>query len=299
MNNPSAVQLSSVNKQYPHFSLSDIDLEVKRGSIMGFIGPNGAGKSTTLRIIMGLVRPDSGAVNVLGRDIPREQVAAKWRIGFASEDMRLYQSATLEWHMGFMQSLYSDWDSGYAEKLVHRFDLRTEQKIKGMSHGQRVKSGLLLVLARRPQLLLLDEPTTGLDPVARREVLNELMDVLADEDRTILFSSQNTRDVEQLSDTITFIDRGRIITSQDKETFIEDWRRIRFEAPENYRIPELAGTTESHRTGRLANIITSQFTPRVTETLQESGATVHAVERLTLEEIFVAAVMGSREGERS
>ncbi|MGB7451866.1 MAG: ABC transporter ATP-binding protein [Lysobacterales bacterium] len=299
MNNQSAVRLSGVNKNYPHFSLSDVDLDVARGSIMGLIGPNGAGKSTALRIMMGLVRPDSGTVNVLGREIPSEQVAAKWRIGFASEDMRLYQPATLEWHMAFMQGLYADWDSAYADMLVQRFDLRKDQKIKGMSHGQRVKSGLLLVLARRPQLLLLDEPTTGLDPVARREVLNELMDVLADEDRTILFSSHNTKDVEQLSDTITFIDRGRIIASQDKEIFIENWRRIRFEPPEGFKLPALAGTTESHLNGRLANMVTRRFGPHVTRALQENGATVHAVERLTLEEIFVAEVMGSREGDNT
>jgi len=299
VNDQAAVQIHGVNKSYPHFSLSGINLDVSRGSIMGFIGPNGAGKSTTLRIIMGLVRPDSGTVSVLGRDIPREQVSAKWRIGFASEDMRLYQAATLAWHMAFVQSLYTDWDADYAARLVKLFDLRTDQKIKGMSHGQRVKSGLLLILARRPQLLILDEPTTGLDPVARREVLNELMEVLADDDRTILFSSHNTKDVEQLSDTITFIDRGRIISSQDKEVFMESWRRIRFEAPADFRLPDLPGTTESHVKGRFASLVTCRFNPDLTDRLQQCGARIHAVERLTLEEIFVAEVMRSREGGQS
>src|SRR5271163_408436 len=110
--------------------------------------------------------------------------------------------------MEWMRSIYPGWDSGYAELLLKRFDLRAEQKLKGLSHGQRVKSTLLLVLARKPRLLVLDEPTTGLDPVARHEILRELTGVMAEEGRSILFSSHNTQDVEQISDQITFIDRG-------------------------------------------------------------------------------------------
>lgn len=182
---------------------------------MGFIGANGAGKSTTIRVLMGLVHQDAGEVRVLGHSMPAEQVAAKWDIGFASEDMRLYDSMTLAWHMGFIQSIYPNWDAAYAQLLLKRFGLRADQKIKGISHGQRVKAALLLVLARKPQLLVLDEPTTGLDPVARHEILRELTDVMSDEGRSILFSSHNTQEVEQISDQITFIDRGRIIDSMD------------------------------------------------------------------------------------
>ena len=107
---------------------------------MGLIGPNGAGKSTTIRILMGLVHQDHGEVRVLGHRMPAEQVAAKWDIGFASEDMRLYEAMTLEWHMGFIRSIYPKWDAAYAQLLLKRFGLRAEQKIKGLSHGQRVKA---------------------------------------------------------------------------------------------------------------------------------------------------------------
>ena len=158
-----AISLSGVNKHYSHFALSDIDLKLEKGHIMGFIGPNGAGKSTTMRIIMGLIAADSGSVEVLGHRIPEQQVEAKWRIGFASEDMRMYKSATVGWHIDFMRSIYPSWDDGYAEALLKRFDVRPDQRVKGLSHGQRVKAGLLLVLARRPQVLLLDEPTANLD----------------------------------------------------------------------------------------------------------------------------------------
>jgi len=188
-----AIELHGVGKHYPFFRLDRIDLQVPHGQIMGLIGPNGAGKSTTIRILMGLVQQDCGEVRVLGRRMPAEQIAAKWDIGFASEDMRLYEGMTLAWHMNFIRSIYPNWDAPYAQLLLKRFGLRAVQTIKGLSHGQRVKATLLLVLARRPRLLVLDEPTTGLDPVARHEILKELTAVMTDEGRSVLFSSHNTR----------------------------------------------------------------------------------------------------------
>jgi ABC-2 type transport system ATP-binding protein len=232
-----AVEISAVTKRYKHFTLDQIDVKLPTGCIMGFVGANGAGKSTTLRILMGLVHQDAGSVQVLGYPMPDQQASAKTEIGFVSEDMRLYGSPTLEWHMKFIQSIYPRWDRAYADALLRRFDLKAEQKIKGMSHGQRVKAALLLALARRPRLLVLDEPTTGLDPIARREVLGELMAVLVDEERTVLFSSHNTLDVEQISDQITFIDRGRIVESADKEAFFDRWRRLRLLLPPNATCP--------------------------------------------------------------
>ena len=183
--NTSAVRFEGVEKRYPHFVLTDVSFDVPPGSIVGFVGPNGAGKSTTMRILMGLVHQDQGDVRVLGHAMPAEQAKAKWDIGFTSEDMRLYGYATLAWHMKFIASIYPAWDPAYAERLLQRFDLHAEQKTKRLSHGERVKAMLLLVLARRPRLMVLDEATTGLDPVARHELLRELMEVLEDTDRTI------------------------------------------------------------------------------------------------------------------
>jgi ABC-2 type transport system ATP-binding protein len=291
-----AVHFSGVGKTYPHFTLDDIHLELPIGSIQGFIGANGAGKSTTLRILMGLVHQDRGTVRVLGRSMPGSQVAAKRDIGYVSEDLRLYKAATLAWHMAFVRSIFPGWDPAYAVDLARRFDLKPEQKIKGLSHGQRVKAALLLALARRPRLLVLDEPTTGLDPVARHEVLGALTEILADERRTVLFSSHNTLDGEQISDQITFIDRGRIIDSDDKESFLDRWRRVRLEVPATAPLPELPGVVDATRSGRLAIMTTNRYEPRLTEVYQAAGATVFAVEPMTLEEIFVADVRSRREG---
>ena len=290
-----AINLNGVGKKYPYFTLDNIDLQVPEGQIMGLIGPNGAGKSTTIRILMGLVHQDHGEVQVLGHRMPAEQVAAKWDIGFASEDMRLYESMTLEWHMGFVQSIYPNWDAAYAKLLLKRFGLRAEQKIKGLSHGQRVKSTLLLTLARRPRLLVLDEPTTGLDPVARHEILRELTAVMTDEGRSVLFSSHNTQDVEQISDQITFIDRGRIIDSMDKEAYLDRWRRLRLEVPFGMELPSLPGIISVRQDGRLAVATANAFAPGLANAYENTGARVQCIETMTLEEIFVANVEHSRE----
>lgn len=290
-----AIELRGVTKKYRYFTLDKIDLELPRGQIMGLIGANGAGKSTTIRILMGLVHQDSGQARVLGHSMPAEQVAAKWDIGFASEDMRLYDSMTLGWHMNFIRSIYPSWDSAYAQLLLKRFGLRAEQKIKGFSHGQRVKSSLLLVLARKPELLVLDEPTTGLDPVARHEVLRELTHVMADEGRSILFSSHNTQDVEQISDQITFIDRGRIIDSMDKELYLDRWRRLRLEVPLGIELPALPGIIGLEREGRLAVATSNAFAPDLASAYESTGARVQRIENMTLEEIFIANVEHSRE----
>jgi ABC-2 type transport system ATP-binding protein len=294
MNNLS-VHFEGVTKVYPHFTLDDLSLALPTGIIMGLIGANGAGKSTTIRILMGLVHQDQGRVHVLGREMPREQAAAKLDIGFVSEDMRLYGSATLAWHMKFVRSLYPQWYQSYADTLLRRFDLKPQQKIKGLSHGQRVKAALLLALARRPRLLVLDEPTTGLDPVARKEVLAELMAVLADEERTILFSSHNTSDVEQISDQITFIDRGRIIASDDKEKFLDRWRRLRLVLSPEADLPSLPGVVEVGGSERLPVLVTNRFDPTMVSACNDAGAMVQAVDPMTLEEIFVANVHSRRE----
>lgn len=288
------VECTGVDKCYRFFELRDVRLRVAAGQIMGFVGPNGAGKSTTLRILMGLVRQDRGEVRVLGHAMPMAQALAKRDVGYVSEDMRLYAYATLGWHMQFVASMCPSWDLAYARVLLRRFNLNPLQLIRSLSHGERVKATLLLALARRPRLLVLDEPTTGLDPVARHEILTEFMDVLNDERRAILFSSHNTQDVEQISDQITFIDRGRIIASSDKETFLDRWRRVHLELPADAALPWLPGTVQTTRSGRIAVATTNHYTPELNGAYERAGATVREVQRMTLEEIFVANVMSSR-----
>ncbi len=290
-----AVHLDGVDKSYPFFTLDGIDLEVRPGTIAGLIGANGAGKSTTLRILLGLVQPDRGRVRVLGHDMARDPAGARRDVGFASEDFRIYKSATLAWHIDLVSKIFGHWDAAYGEQLARRLDLNPGQKIGDLSRGAQVKAVLLLALARRPRLLVLDEPTAGLDPIARREVLRALTEVVAEEDRAVLFSSQNTLDVEQISDQITFIDRGRVVDSADKESMLECWRSIRLRVPPGVVLPALPGVRRDGGSERVAILKANPFEPALVEALRAAGAEIEAVERMTLEEIFVARVTRERE----
>ena len=285
-----AFALTGLSKRYENFALQDITLTMPEGQIMGLVGVNGAGKTTLLRILSGLSRADSGSIEVLGHKMPEEQVAVKRELGFASEDMRLYKTQTLRWHMDFIRSVYPGWDETYAADLLRRFDLRPEQKLAGFSHGQRVKALLLLNFARRPKLLLLDEPTTGLDPVARDEVLQALADILRDEARSVLFSSHNTADIEQLADTISFVHKGRLLESKDKESFLDDWRRVVCQGswPANeIDWPEIAATRQN---GSLLELKVRQFSDALLGRLQGQGLEIRSTEAMTLEDIFVTTV---------
>lgn len=206
--------------------------------------------------------------------------------------MRLMRDATLDWHMRFMASIYPEWDAAYAATLLKRFNLKPAQDVRSLSLGEHIKAVLLLALARRPRLLILDEPTNGLDPVARHEVLNEFMDVLQDDGRSILFSSHNTVDVERISDRITFIDRGRLVESSDKEDFLERWRRIQLQLPPGTVLPELPNLVSRVTDGQFVTVITDRFYEGL---LAPVASHVRDVQRMSLEEIFVANVMRHRE----
>ena len=290
-----AISMRNVKKTYPHFQLKDIDLQLAPGQMLGLIGQNGAGKSTTLRILMGLVHQDAGEVTVLGHAMPSEQVQAKLKIGFISEDMRLYPNATLAWHIAFLKNIFETWDPSYAQRLLGKFRLNANQKLKTLSFGQRVKASLLTVLARRPRLLILDEPTAGLDPVAKADVLAEMMEALLEEDRTIVFSSHNTADVEQLSDQIAFIDEGRILDLDDKESFLEKWRRIQLVVPDGVALMPLPHCQVTRSGKHVANVTAGHFDQGTLERYQAMGAKVQSVDRMSLEEIFVARVHHGRE----
>ncbi len=294
-----AAGLCDVCKSYKHFRLQDINFAIESGTVAGLIGPNGAGKSTTMRILMGLIQPEAGSVTVLGKAIASNNASAKQDIGYFSDDMRLYKPESIAWHMQFIRSLYPTWDDSYASQLLDRFGLNHQQIAKGLSHGQRVKAMLLLILARRPKLLILDEPTDGLDPVAKHEVLTELMRVVEDENRTILFSSHNTQDVEQISDSITFIDRGKVIASSNRDDFLEKWKRIKVHAPELWKSPCIAGLRIESSYRNLHVLSVNEFRETLPAQLQEAGAAIESVEPMTLEEIFVSSVMRGREDLKS
>jgi ABC-2 type transport system ATP-binding protein len=208
--NDLAIQLRGVSKIYPRFALRGVDLDVPCGTVLGLIGRNGAGKSTLLRILMGLVRADAGRVTVLGRDMPGDERWIKARVGFVSEDMALYGDATLRWHMQLVRDMYKGWDESRASGLLDRFHLDPDQRVRGLSRGQQVKALLLLAMARHAEVLVLDEPTAGLDPLIRREIVT-LLAASRGERRAMIFSSHYGDDVAALADNVAFMHDGRPI----------------------------------------------------------------------------------------
>ncbi len=293
-----AFRLRGVSKRYEPFVLEAFDLDLPEGQIMGLVGVNGAGKTTLLRLLAGLTLPDTGSVEVLGLAMPREQVRVKQQLGLASEDMRLYGTQTLRWHMDFMRRLYPEWDAAYAQHLLRRFDLRAEQKLAGCSHGQRVKALLLLTLARRPRLLLLDEPTTGLDPVARAEVLEALAEVLLDERRSVLFSSHQTQEVERLADRISFLHAGRLLTCEDKESYLGRWRRLVGQGHVEDDVALWPEVAQLRRSGSQIELRVREHGEALLQRLAGAGLQLRQCEPMSLEEIFVTTVRNEsrREG---
>ncbi len=291
-----AISLRDVGRRYPFFELAGISLRLEQGEVMGLVGPNGAGKTTTIGIIMGLILADRGEVELLGHPIPAMQSRAKMEVAHVSSEMRLHGSATLAWHLGLMRSIYPSWDDGYAAALIREFNLRPAQRTGSMSLGEHARAVLLLALARKPRVLVLDEPTSGLDPVARHEVMRQLMEVIRDDGRSILLSSHNTREVEQVADRITFIDRGRIVMSDDRESCIDRWRRVIVELTGDATLPDLPGAWMMSRAGSVAVLVTDRPDDTFVALQAMPGTSIGEVQRMNLEEIFVATVMRGREG---
>lgn len=289
----SAVVLDKVEKHFPHFVLKQLTLELPKGEVLGLVGPNGAGKSTCLQLLMGFILADSGSIQVLGKSVPEHSVELKQDVAFVAESMRLYGKATLAWHIEFLKKLFPRWDDVYAQHLIKTFELNQYQPIRQFSLGQRVKSTLMLALARKPKLLVLDEPSTGLDPIARNELTEQLFQVMLNEENSVLFSSQFTQDVERLSDSIAFLDGGTLINHQDKESYLDRWRRIRVRGPAtSISMPNTVDVRSQHHDH---SFIHTDFSDRVIVELQDKGFRIEQVIPMTLEEIFIYQVRHHRQ----
>ncbi len=190
--------------------LDNISLYVPRGSVFGLVGENGAGKTTLIKHILGLLRAEAGTVRVFGLDPVAEPVAVLGDIGYLSEEPDLPGWMRVDELMRYMQAFYPQWDREYAEKMRAQFGLDPKQRLKTLSKGQKAKAGLLTAQAHRPGLLLLDEPSSGLDPMVRRDILEAVIRTVAEEGRTVFFSSHLLEEIERVSDHIAMLHQGRL-----------------------------------------------------------------------------------------
>jgi ABC-type multidrug transport system ATPase subunit len=205
-------------------ALAAVSLSLPRGAVYGLVGANGAGKTTLIKHILGLLRADSGSVRVFGLDPVADPVAVLSRIGYLSEENDLPGWMRVDELIRYSRAFYPAWDDAYAEGLRRAFALDATAKIKTLSKGQKARAGLLLALAHRPELLVLDEPSSGLDPIVRRDILGAVIRTIADEGRTVLFSSHLLDEVEQVADHVTMISHGTIVLSAPLETIRESHR---------------------------------------------------------------------------
>src|SRR5256885_3900944 len=209
-------------------ALDSVTLSLPRGAVYGLVGANGAGKTTLIKHLLGLLRAESGSVRVFGLDPVADPVGVLSRIGYLSEENDLPGWMRLDELIRYTRAFYPKWDDAYADDLRRRFALDPAAKIASLSKGQKARAGLLVALAYRPELLVLDEPSSGLDPIVRRDILGAVMRTIADEGRTVLFSSHLLDEVEEVADHVTMVSRGRVVLSaplaQIKASHIADGR---------------------------------------------------------------------------
>jgi ABC-2 type transport system ATP-binding protein len=205
-------------------ALLSVSLSMLRGGVYGLVGANGAGKTTLIKHILGLLRAESGSVRVFGLDPVTDPVAVLSRIGYLSEENDLPDWMHVDDLIRYSSAFYPAWDDAYADDLRQAFALDPTAKIRNLSKGQKARAGLLIALAHRPELLVLDEASSGLDPIVRRDILGAVMRTIADEGRTVLFSSHLLGEVEQVADHVTMINEGTIVLSAPLDAIRESHR---------------------------------------------------------------------------
>ncbi len=289
------VEIREVSRRFGRTrALDDVSLDLPRGAVFGLVGENGAGKTTLIKHLLGLLRAQTGTVRVFGRDPIRDPVGVLAQIGYLSEDRDLPDWMRIGELLRYLRAFYPTWDDDLAESLRRQFDLDPAAKIKTLSQGQRARTGLLAALAYRPTLLVLDEPSTGLDPIVRREILAAIIRTIAEEGRTVLFSSHLLDEVERVADHVAMIDRGRIVLCGPLDEIKAAHRRLtlRFDEPQA-RPPALAGTLVCEGSGRDWTAVCRGPIEDLQRQVRRLGAQQVEEHTPSLDEIFVARV-GSR-----
>jgi ABC-2 type transport system ATP-binding protein len=286
------VRIHSLSRRFGRTpALQDVSLEIPRGAVFGLVGENGSGKTTLIKHMLGLYKAQSGTVRVFGLDPVLDPVGVLGRVGYLSEDRDLPDWMTVGEVLRYLRAFYPGWDDEFATRLREQFELAPGAPVKGLSQGQRARTCLLTALAYRPELLLLDEPSTGLDPIVRRDILAAIIRTVADEGRTVLFSSHLLDEVERMADWVAMIDRGRIVLCGPLDEVKAAHRRLtlRFDEPQS-QPPRLAGSLYSEGFGRDWTTVCHGPPGTVAGEASRLGAQVLDDQVPSLDEIFVARV---------
>lgn len=223
----SILEVKNLNKSFKDFSLKNVSFSLPRGFIMGFIGPNGAGKSTTIKLIMNLLKKDSGEIKVFGLDNIKNEKEIKNKIGFVYDENYFYEELTISEMKNVIAPLYKFWDKDAFDKHIKNFELSPKKRIKDLSKGMKMKFSLAVALSHGAELLIMDEPTSGLDPLVRGELLDILSFLIQDENKGVFFSTHITSDLDKTADYITLLHNGEVLFSTAKDELLDSYTIIK------------------------------------------------------------------------
>lgn len=270
-------------------ALANITLNIPRGIVFGLVGENGAGKTTLIKHLLGLLKAHEGTVSVFGLNPVDDPVGVLGRIGYLSESREMPDWMRISQFMSYSQAFYPKWDTKYAEELREMFELAKEQRIKSLSRGQRARVGLLAALAHRPEFLVLDEPSSGLDPIVRRDILSAIIRTVADEGRTILFSSHLLDEVERVADQVAMLHLGRLVMSAPLDQILDEHHLLTMQFPESLSAkPALPGGLGWSGEGREWTCVCNGELDKLRAAAAEVGASIVEQRRPSLEDVFLA-----------
>ncbi len=277
-------------------ALDTVSFSATAGQVYGLVGSNGAGKTTLIKHLLGLLRAQRGTVRVFGLDPVRRPVEVLGRIGYLSEERELPEWMRIDELMRYTQAFHRSWDAPYARELLDTFGLDPAKKVKDLSKGMRAQAGLIAAVAHRPELLILDEPSSGLDAVVRRDILDAVVRTVADDGRTVIFSSHLLEEVERMSDHVTMLHQGRVTMSGPLDDARRSVRRSRVHFAEPFnRPPALDGVLLMEGGGRTWGAIHDAPLERFAASVQALGGEVVDSRGATLEEIFLARAGRNRQ----
>jgi ABC-2 type transport system ATP-binding protein len=288
------IQTERLGKSYGRVeALKELNLSIRAHGITAFLGLNGAGKSTTIKILLGMMRPSSGDGTILGQRIsdPIESVHIRTKIAYVSENKQLYDYMTVDQMLRFTSAFYPDWRPSEEQRLLRQFKLPLDRKVKSLSKGMRTKLGLLMAFARQPELLILDEPSEGLDPEGIEELL-EILVARCGEGTTIFFSSHQIAEVERIADQICILHAGRLVLDSSVDDLRQSYRRIDLVFPStpaehNFRI---AGIEDLRTRGHQMSVLASRNAEAVVARARDFQATSIDVTPVALRDVFLQKV---------
>ncbi|MDA8349009.1 MAG: ABC transporter ATP-binding protein [Pseudomonadota bacterium] len=284
-----AVELKGVFSSLgPDFSLGPLNLTIPRGAIYALIGPNGAGKTSTLNLTIGAGRPQTGEIELLGLPFPAREADIKRRIGFVSPELDYSAWRTVGRAIDFVRDFYPDWVHTRCERLQRLLEIHRTQRIAELSFGQRTKLALILALSRECELLILDEPTIGLDPVSKRAIFVELLRFMENESHTILISSHQLGDVERIADHVALLNDGKLLTASPIDELLERYRVVEITNTNAHALPEQGVTVFEQRDARARALLDLHVT--TPQLLRANGLDLISITALTLEELFLTLI---------